>query len=103
MIKICAFDIWMRNIDRSANNPNLILQETGGIIKLFAIDHSSIFSELDFNNLTKEIDEPPAIGENLVDKELLSKIYFNYGLFFDKIKNDICEKIAKVTEDQIKK
>jgi hypothetical protein len=102
LIKICAFDIWLRNTDRSINNPNLVLQETGSIIRLYAIDHSSIFSELNYLNLSSEIDEIPAVGENLIEKELFSNIYFKYGLFFDKIKNDICNKIANINEEIIK-
>ncbi len=101
LIKICAFDIWLRNTDRSSNNPNLLLQETRNIIRLYAIDHSSIFSELNYLDLSREIDEIPAIGENLVEKELFSNIYFKYGLFFDKIKNDICNKIENVSEEHI--
>lgn len=101
LIKICAFDIWLRNTDRSPNNPNLLFQENRSIIRLYAIDHSSIFSELNYLDLSKEIDETPAIGENLVDKELFSDIYFKYGLFFDRIKDDICKKIGNIKEEQI--
>lgn len=68
---------------------------------MFAIDHSSIFSGLNYLNLSREIDEPPTIGENLIDKELFSNIYFKYGLFFDKVKQDICEKISNITDKQI--
>lgn len=101
LVKICAFDIWLRNIDRTPIHPNLLMQETGNIIRLFAIDHSSIFSELSYLSLSREINEPPAFGENLIDKELFSNIYFKYGLFFDKIKHDICEKISRITDKQI--
>lgn len=101
LVKISAFDIWLRNIDRTPINPNLLIQETENIIRLFAIDHSSIFSELNYLNLSRKNDEPPTIGENLIDKELFSNIYFKYGLFFDKIKQDICEKISNITDKQI--
>ena len=70
LIKICAFDVWLRNTDCSVNNPNLLLQEAGNVIRLYAIDHSSIFSELNYLNLSREIDEIPAIGENLIDSDL---------------------------------
>ncbi|MBW7841191.1 MAG: hypothetical protein LC124_04470 [Ignavibacteriales bacterium] len=101
LIKICAFDIWLRNSDRSPNNPNLLFQEKRGIIRLYAIDHSSIFSELNYLDLFREIDQIPTIGENLVDEELFSYIYFNYGLFFEKVKTDICKKIENVKEEEI--
>ena len=32
LIKICAFDVWLRNTDRSVNNPNLLLQEAGMLL-----------------------------------------------------------------------
>lgn len=101
LVKICAFDIWLRNIDRTPIHPNLLMQETRNIVRLFAIDHSSIFSELNYFSLSREINESPAIGENLIDKELFSNIYFKYGLFFDKIKQDICGKISSITDKQI--
>lgn len=100
-VKICAFDIWVKNTDRVVNNPNLLLQETGNRIRLFAIDHSSIFSELSYLSLEKEVDELPAIGENLIEKELFSHLYFKYGLFFNKIKQDICAKISTLDDSII--
>ncbi|MDP2302529.1 MAG: hypothetical protein Q8N03_08905 [Ignavibacteria bacterium] len=101
LIKICAFDIWLRNADRVINNPNLLLQESGKRIRLFAIDHSSIFSELNYNDLERELSEIPAIGENLVDAVLFQKLYFKYGLFFDKVKQDICTAISALTDKSI--
>lgn len=101
LIKIIVFDVWLRNNDRSINNPNLILQESGKNIRLYAIDHSSIFSELNYLSLKKEINSLPPIGDNLVDKELFSYLYFNYGLFFNKIKIDIYKSISILSEDTI--
>ncbi|MHB9011836.1 MAG: HipA family kinase [Ignavibacteriaceae bacterium] len=98
LIKISAFDIWLRNTDRSVNNPNLLVKEAGKQIRLYAIDHSSIFSELNYLNLEKEVDEVPPVGDNLVDNELFSHLYFNYGFFFNKIKHDICFEISKISE-----
>lgn len=102
LIRILAFDIWLRNIDRSPNNPNLIFQESGNIIRLYAIDHSSIFSELNYIDLGKEVNEPPSIGETLVDKELCLNIYFNYGIFFNEIKHSICKCIEEVDSNKIR-
>ncbi|KAF0152213.1 MAG: hypothetical protein FD143_1310 [Ignavibacteria bacterium] len=101
LIKICAFDIWLRNADRVINNPNLLVQEVGKRIRLFAIDHSSIFSELNYLVIEKEIDELPSVGENLIDGELFSHLYYRYGLFFGKVKKEICRAILNVSEMDI--
>ena len=100
-IKICAFDIWLRNADRIINNPNLLVQEVGKRIRLFAIDHSSIFSELNYLAIEKEIDEFPSVGENLIDGELFSRLYYRYGLFFGKIKREICNAITNIPVNDI--
>jgi hypothetical protein len=100
-IKICAFDIWLRNADRVINNPNLLVKEVGKRIRLFAIDHSSIFSELNYLAIEKEIDELPSVGENLIDGELFSHLYYRYGLFFGKVKRDICDTITNISANDV--
>jgi len=102
LIKICLFDIWLRNNDRSPNNLNLLLSEIGNQFKLYAIDHSSIFFELDYLSLDREINEKPSAGENLIDKELFNIIYDKMGLFFVNKKKEICEKISELSNLTIK-
>ena len=98
LIKICAFDIWLRNNDRSINNPNLIIQEFDKGIGLIAIDHSSIFATLDYRGLLKEIDEIPPDGDTLVDKVLFETLYSQKGLFFYSIINEACADISNVND-----
>lgn len=103
LISICAFDIFLRNNDRSVNNPNLLIKESGSKFGLIAIDHSSIFCELNYNLLASEINEIPPIGDTLIDRELFNALYFKYGLFFGPIKSTICENISKISDVSINK
>lgn len=103
LISICAFDILLRNNDRSINNPNLLMEERGSNFGLIAIDHSSIFCELNYNFLQSEVNEIPPVGDTLVDSELFKILSFEYGLFFDQVKSTVCENISKISDKSINK
>ena len=101
LISICALDIFLRNNDRSVNNPNLLIEESGAYFGLIAIDHSSIFCELNYNSLHSEINEIPPVGDTLVDKELFNVLSFEYGLFFNQVKTTVCKSIADISDLKI--
>lgn len=102
LVKICIFDIWLKNTDRSVNNPNLILAEKKGKLnKIYAIDHSSIFFELDYLNLEKEIQSQPSIGEYLIDFELFNRILDLLGFNFNFTVDEFCRKIEELSLELI--
>lgn len=98
---ICIFDLWLRNSDRSINNCNLIIQETSKNINLVAIDHVSIFAELNYRNLGNEKNELPPIGETLIYHDFFSEMYYDNGIFFNKIKDELIQTVYDLPEDSI--
>lgn len=102
-ISICAFDIWLRNNDRSPNNPNLLVNENRGRIGLIAIDHSCIFAALDYSELRFEIFETPPEGDSLIEKEFLGFLSYYFGLFFKDIIQKICDFISSISDNEIEK
>jgi hypothetical protein len=101
LIRICALDIWLRNADRNFNNTNLLVQQVGNTLKMFAIDHASIFAELSHNNIHLEKDELPPVEESLFDENLFKQLYQEFGLPFEEIKSHICNKISLVNDQDI--
>lgn len=51
IFKIGLFDIWIENDDRKPTNNNILFQAINGLNKIVAIDHSFIFSTIDYNDL----------------------------------------------------
>lgn len=102
-LAICIFDVWLRNSDRSINNCNLLIQETPKSIKLVAIDHVSIFAELNYLKLDQERNEHPPIGDTLIYHDFFSEMYYDNGIFFNKIKDELLQSIYDLPEDAISK
>lgn len=103
LIKICAFDICLRNEDRSHNNPNLLVNETNKKIGLFAIDHSCIFGGLDYIHLSQEEIEIPPMGATLVDKELFLECKERIGISLQFFIDESCEMIARISDNKVEK
>jgi hypothetical protein len=101
IINICVFDVWLRNNDRSPNNPNLLIQEIGREIGLIAIDHSSIFTGLRYSLIKNEIEEIPPIGDILVDKELFSLLNDYLGIFIRSQIEKECDLIANISDNVV--
>lgn len=98
---ICIFDIWLRNSDRSINNCNLLIQETSKNINLVAIDHVSIFAELNYLQLDNEKNELPPVGDTLIYHDFFSEMYYDNGIFFNKIKDELLQSVYELPEDSI--
>jgi len=101
-LEICAFDIWLRNDDRTPNNPNLLRSLCGKEFQLIAIDHSCIFASLDYNNLEKEAEEIPPIESTLIDKDLFQDLYNKFGLIVDWMVEEVCKDLSNCLDSQIK-
>ena len=51
LFDIGLFDIWVENDDRKPSNHNLLIQSINGKQHIIPIDHSFIFSSMNYNNL----------------------------------------------------
>lgn len=58
LFKIGLFDIWVENDDRKPTNHNLLFQTINGKQNIIPIDHSFIFSTLNYSDLDPETFSP---------------------------------------------
>lgn len=102
LLKVVIFDIWIRNDDRSINNPNILVQEVDREFRIFAIDHAAIFAQLPYLELNKEKEEAPTLEDTLIYHPLFIKIKNSLGLFFDMEVKDIILNIKKIKNQIIR-
>jgi hypothetical protein len=77
-IRIAIFDLWVANGDRNANNYNLIMKRQPEELTFYAIDHSFMFEDHEFSNISLELnsfqdDTGSLLGTN-AHKSLLKRI-----------------------------
>jgi hypothetical protein len=65
IFKIGLFDIWVENDDRKPSNNNILLQVINGFTKIVAIDHSYIFSTMNYEDLNPD-DFYPIYNDNIL-------------------------------------
>lgn len=58
IFKIGLFDIWVENDDRKPTNNNILFEAINGLNKIVAIDHSFIFSTMDYDDLDPSVFSP---------------------------------------------
>jgi len=54
LIKIGVFDLWVGNVDRRPNNPNILLSNRSGLFDFHPIDHASTFTNQSNYNLVTD-------------------------------------------------
>ena len=70
-LKLCFFDIWIANEDRSHNNYNILLVHEHERYQLFPIDHEACFNHLELSgNLL-----PITYEESLIYSEAFARLY----------------------------
>lgn len=102
-LKIILFDIWTKNMDRTIGNPNVLIEELDGHLRLVAIDHAEIFAGLRHSELYLEMNETSALEETLIPHDLFKVVQDNLGVFFDTEVNDILSKINETKDSHTRR
>ncbi|TVR81310.1 MAG: hypothetical protein EA412_03355 [Chitinophagaceae bacterium] len=72
-LKLALFDIWMANEDRTANNPNFLIQPKHKKYHVMAIDHESCFNSGTFNQPLAPLTLEDSILYHKAIKHILSR------------------------------
>lgn len=81
LLRIILFDMWVKNIDRTVGNPNVLIEELEGSLRLVAIDHAEIFAGLRHSELNLEANEPSTLEDTLIQHDLFKFAQDNLGVF----------------------
>lgn len=97
LAKILIMDLWLKNNDRQPSNLNMIISNR----KIYAIDHAATFDQEPFSRLAdptrKEyFTEPGEKGDLMVNSHFFNFYFNQYAAEFEKIGNQLCDKIEQL-------
>lgn len=99
-LKLCFFDIWTANEDRSHNNYNLLIAASNKKYELYPIDHEACFNHTELSQAII----PISYEESLIYSEAFSKIFNTKELNPDKVDSlkDMCYLCIQNCKKEIK-